>query len=110
MPDIFVHTHLYHRPSFLPKADAEQQKSLSSLIKDAQSLRDRLPPLDALSELLNTKATELPELQEKTKSLHDAMTAVKDAGWTSKDCLEIGMALGQIAEMAKQIEVIEVRF
>ena len=108
--DIVFHKRLNNQLSFLSKADAAQHKILSCLITDAQSLRERLPALGALSALLNTTATTLHKLQERTKSLRDAMTAVQDAGWTSKDCLEIDAAVKEIDEMKNQIQVLEVGF
>ncbi len=106
--DIVFHERLNNQLSFLSKADAAQHKILSCLITDAQSLRERLPALGALSALLNTTATTLHELQERTKSLHDAMTAARDAGWTSKDCLEFDITVKEIGDMKKQIRVLEV--
>ena len=108
--DIVFHERLNNQLSFLSKADAAQHKILSCLITDAQILRERLPALGALSALLNTTATTLHELQERTKSLHDAMTAAQDAGWTSKDCLEVDIAVNEIGKMKNQIQVLEVGF
>ena len=47
-------------------------------------------------------------MRERTQKLETALTAATDAGWTDEICVELDSAKRQIAEMAKQIETLEV--